>query len=445
MKLYFMIGLPTEEDEDVREIVRDRRARARRRQARRSANAARPAEGHGQRLDARAQAAHAVSVVRDGHATSVVREKQSWLERRGARQRASSSACTTRDDVVARRRLRARRSHARRRARARVPERRALRLVGRAAQARRLGGGVRRTTASIPASYLGTIPVTRAPAVGPHRRRPRGGLPAARVPQGAEEPPQPAVRQGRGRVRPPHEPRGRATPTSASSFATTAASRATSRRCATERLVYLAQARRRRRARADAPKPPPEVARRRREAEARPAAARSCRARRAATASSTRSSGRCAFLSHLDLDPRAAARRSAALERAALLLVGLPPEARHDVRAGALARRREPRRGPRREAHASTSTPRRSRDELTRVSPEGLVFKRGARARDGTTASIAKVDRRRALRGRHSAQGARRDRRRSAPPRRGRSACSPRPEIKVDSSLRARASRRRST
>ena len=34
MKLYFMIGLPTEEEEDVREIVARRRARARDRQAR---------------------------------------------------------------------------------------------------------------------------------------------------------------------------------------------------------------------------------------------------------------------------------------------------------------------------------------------------------------------------------------------------------------------------
>ena len=48
-----------------------------------------------------------------------------------------------------------------------------------------------------PQRFLGTIPVTRAAAVGPHRRRPRGRLPRARVPQGAEEPAQPAVRQGR--------------------------------------------------------------------------------------------------------------------------------------------------------------------------------------------------------------------------------------------------------
>ena len=36
------------------------------------------------------------------------------------------------------------------------------------------------------AAYLGTLPVERAAAVGPHRRRARGRLPARRVPQGAQ-------------------------------------------------------------------------------------------------------------------------------------------------------------------------------------------------------------------------------------------------------------------
>ena len=49
----------------------------------------------------------------------------------------------------------------------------------------------------------------RAAAVGPHRRRPRGRLPARRVPQGAQGPGEPAVRQGRRHADPPHEPRGR--------------------------------------------------------------------------------------------------------------------------------------------------------------------------------------------------------------------------------------------
>ena len=136
MKLYFMIGLP---DRRGRGRARDRarrRARARGRQARASASAARPAEGDGQRLDARAQAAHAVSVVRDGHARPRSREKQGWLARRGARARkASKLRMHDADDVVLEgvfaRGDRTLGDVLERAYRAR----RALRLVGRAAQA----------------------------------------------------------------------------------------------------------------------------------------------------------------------------------------------------------------------------------------------------------------------------------------------------------------------
>ena len=107
MKLYFMIGLPTEEDEDVRGIVATG-ARAlgvgRKLQGQ-------PRQGHGQRLDPRAQAAHAVSVVRDGSPDELDRKQQH------ARGRCARSARRSQDPrrrrERARRRLRARRSPAR--------------------------------------------------------------------------------------------------------------------------------------------------------------------------------------------------------------------------------------------------------------------------------------------------------------------------------------------
>ncbi len=62
LKLYFMIGLPSEQDEDVRRHRRDRRAHAAHRAQ------ARGQAGRGDRVGvlARAQAAHAVPVVRAG-------------------------------------------------------------------------------------------------------------------------------------------------------------------------------------------------------------------------------------------------------------------------------------------------------------------------------------------------------------------------------------------
>ena len=264
MKLYFMIGLPTEEDEDVRGIVARRRARARGRQARQEASAARrAAEGHRQRLDARAEAAHAVPVVRDGHARRASREKQRWLARRGARarsvdlaharlrrrrgSRASSRAAIARSRDVLERAYRARR---------------ALRLVGRPAEASTSGRRRSRPRASSRRKYLGTIPVTRAPAVGPHRRRPRGRASSLREYRKALQEPPVARRAARSPGAFVHhtnleDARGRSR---ASSSATTAASRATSARCASERIVFLRKLGARRAAR-PAPTPRPSRAR----------------------------------------------------------------------------------------------------------------------------------------------------------------------------------------
>ena len=122
MKLYFMIGLPTEEEEDVREIPRvGGRARAIGKRVKKELGAPGAPKVDGERLDARAQAAHAISVVRDGHAGGRPREAELARARSAHRGRRAQDARL--GDVVARGRLRARRSAARRRARARLPRR----------------------------------------------------------------------------------------------------------------------------------------------------------------------------------------------------------------------------------------------------------------------------------------------------------------------------------
>ena len=105
MKLYFMIGLPTEDDEDVRGIV-DVGKRALAVGKRRG----RVGRGHGQRLDARAQAAHAVPVVRDGHARTRSRASRSMLRDAARGMRGLELRTHDADDERARGRLRARRS-----------------------------------------------------------------------------------------------------------------------------------------------------------------------------------------------------------------------------------------------------------------------------------------------------------------------------------------------
>ena len=81
MKLYFMIGLPTEDDEDVRGIVETGGARCSRSAASYSARRAEVTVG----VDARAQAAHAVSVVRAWTASAEIARKQALLRDAGAR------------------------------------------------------------------------------------------------------------------------------------------------------------------------------------------------------------------------------------------------------------------------------------------------------------------------------------------------------------------------
>ena len=96
MKFYFMIGLPTETEDDVREIVRVGR-RAREVGFASSAIAApAAADGHRERLDARSETAHAVSMVRDGsRRTSSAKNKTGSKKKRAAH--ASICACTIRD------------------------------------------------------------------------------------------------------------------------------------------------------------------------------------------------------------------------------------------------------------------------------------------------------------------------------------------------------------
>ena len=79
MKLYFMIGLPTEEDDDVAGIVE---TAARVQAIGREPPARREVDGVG--LDARAQAAHAVPVGGDGHRGGD-RAQADPARRRGAR------------------------------------------------------------------------------------------------------------------------------------------------------------------------------------------------------------------------------------------------------------------------------------------------------------------------------------------------------------------------
>ena len=297
MKLYFMIGLPTEEEEDVREIPqvggraraigkRVKRERGQRRARRRSPSASRPTSPSRTRPSSGAR----------------------WT--RPTRSRAEAGAGSRRRRATAKRRpphARLRHVVARGRLRARRPLARATCSSARTARGarfdswedqlkiERLGGGVRgrgRRPGDVPRHD----PRDGAPAVGPHRRRARRGLPrCASTARRSKNRLSLAVRQGRGRVRARDEPRRTRGRRRASSSATTAASRATSRAMRERAPRLPAQARRRRAARrprrrsprAARPRAPPPRDRR--------------RASRAATASSTRSSAPRAFLSHLDL------------------------------------------------------------------------------------------------------------------------------------------------
>ena len=107
----------------------------------------------------RAQAAHAVSVVRDGHAPSVAAQASAAARRR----RAALGVELKMHDVdgsVARRRFRARRSQRRRRARARVPRGARFDSWDEQLEARRVERGVRAKPASTRERFLGTIPTS---------------------------------------------------------------------------------------------------------------------------------------------------------------------------------------------------------------------------------------------------------------------------------------------
>ena len=137
-----MIGLPTEEDEDVRGIVEiGKRARADVGKARRKGP--RPPKVTVS-VSTHVPKPHTpVPVVRDGRACRGRSESRACFADATRAQRRRSSGSTTPTTSVLEGRLRARRSTARRRPRARLAQRRALRLLGGAAEARRLARGVR--------------------------------------------------------------------------------------------------------------------------------------------------------------------------------------------------------------------------------------------------------------------------------------------------------------
>ena len=172
---------------------------------------------------------------------------------RGARGERRAADARLRD-VVARGRLRARRPAARRRARARVPGGRALRLVGGPEEDATSGRPRSRAEGVDPAKYLGTIPVTaRLPwdhiDVGLEE-----GFLAARVPEGLKNRLSLPCGKVAGAFVHADEPRGRRAPTRASSSATTAASRATCRRCASSASCTCASSAPRSRGRLAAPR-----------------------------------------------------------------------------------------------------------------------------------------------------------------------------------------------
>ena len=203
LKLYFMIGLPTEEDDDVRGIVETglRMLRIGR-------------ELVGDRAEvtvsvqlARAQAAHAAAVVR---ARSDRRDRAQAGDP-APRPRATTGVApqaSRQRHLVRRGRARARRSPARRRDRVRVARRRALRRLGRVFELERWQRALDAHGVDIARVHRHAAG-HRAAAVGSPRRRARGRLLARRVPQGAQGPRVAAVRQGRRHADPPHEPRRR--------------------------------------------------------------------------------------------------------------------------------------------------------------------------------------------------------------------------------------------
>jgi hypothetical protein len=203
MKLYFMIGLPTETDEDVRETV---------------LTGARAAQVGRKAAKGRADVTVSVSVhVPKPHtpfqwcamdSLSEVARKQQLLRETVRPHRASPSARTTPRPASSRASSRA----------AIAPSPTCSSARGGTARASTPGtSGSSSTSGRRPSSTSGSIAAATsarspdgAPAVGPHRRRPGRRLPRDGIQEGVSaEPPLPAVRQGGGHVRAPHEHRGR--------------------------------------------------------------------------------------------------------------------------------------------------------------------------------------------------------------------------------------------
>ena len=370
MKLYFMIGLPTETDEDVRGVV-ETGDRAPSQVGKRRGEGPRR-RGDGQRLDARAEAPHALPVGRDGYARARSRSKQQML----------------RDEARGHRAVEAPHARGQRLACSRASSRAATARSPTCSSAR---GGTAR------ASTRGT---TSSSSTSGRRRSPHCGVDRAQLPR--HDPASPRACPGAtstsgledgflareyrkalqnrlsppcgkvaGDVRAPRQPRGRA------------------RRRAPPRLLRL---RRRLRSDADARGADrlPDEARRREAAPARhPRSRRRLRARpgrcrraalRAAPSphATPRPQGRAGFryrfryektgatalLGHLDVIRELPARPPPG-GRVDGLHERLPPQAGHELRPGALARR----------ARASTSTP--TSASSTDLDPRGARRARG--------------------------------------------------------------------
>ena len=203
MKCYFMIGLPTETDEDVAGIAQTGgRLKRLGRKIRKDADVTVSVSSHVPKPHTPFQWCAMDSI-------DEIQRKQRLL-RDAARGRSASTlkyheaGISHVEGILSRGDRRLGRRH-----RARVARRRALRRLGRAVLARR--AGTRRSTpCGVDARAL---PVDasrrRAAAVGPHRRRSRRGLPGVGVPARAQGSRQPAVRQAQGHAAAPHQHRGR--------------------------------------------------------------------------------------------------------------------------------------------------------------------------------------------------------------------------------------------
>ena len=182
MKCYFMIGLPTETDEDVAGIAQTGGRLKRAGQARSASDA----DVTVSVSLARAQAAHAVPVVRDGLDRRDPAQAAAAARRWRAQERVDLKWHEA-GDQPRRGHLVARRSPARRRDRARLARRRALRRLGRAAStSQRWHAALDALRRRSRRPTCGTRPGRRAAAVGPPRHRPRGRLPRLGVPARAQ-------------------------------------------------------------------------------------------------------------------------------------------------------------------------------------------------------------------------------------------------------------------